>query len=43
MESTGIYWKSVYNNLEGYFTIVLAIAQRIKNVHERKTDVCYAE
>ena len=32
MESTGIYWKPVYNILEGYFDIALANAQRIKNV-----------
>jgi transposase len=43
MESTGVYWKPVYNILEGYFTIVLANAQRIKNVPGRKTDVCDAE
>lgn len=43
MESTGIYWKPVYNILEGYFTVVLANAQRIKNVPGRKTDVCDAE
>ncbi|MGG4392873.1 IS110 family transposase [Paenibacillus thiaminolyticus] len=43
MESTGVYWKPVYNILEGYFTVVLANAQRIKNVPGRKTDVCDAE
>ena len=43
MESTGIYWKPVYNILEGYFTIMVANAQRIKNVPGRKTDVCDAE
>ena len=43
MESTGVYWKPVYNILEGYFTIVLAHAQRIKNVPGRKTDVCDSE
>jgi transposase len=43
MESTGIYWKPVYNILEGYFTVVLANAQRIKNVPGRKTDVCDAQ
>lgn len=43
MESTGIYWKPVYNILEGYFEITLANAQRIKNVPGRKTDVCDAE
>lgn len=39
MESTGIYWKPVYNILEGFFDITLANAQRIKNVPGRKTDV----
>jgi transposase len=43
MESTGIYWKPVYNILEGYFEIILANAQRIKNVPGRKTDVSDAE
>lgn len=43
MESTGIYWKPVYNILEGYFTVLLANAQRIKNIPGRKTDVCDAE
>jgi transposase len=43
MESTGIYWKPVYNILEGYFTVFLANAYRIKNVPGRKTDVCDAE
>ena len=39
MESTGIYWRPVYNILEDYFDITLANAQRIKNVPGRKTDV----
>jgi transposase len=43
MESTGVYWKPVYNILEGYFDVTLANAQRIKNVPGRKTDVCDAE
>jgi transposase len=43
MESTGIYWRPVYNILEGYFDITLANAQRIKNVPGRKTDVSDAE
>lgn len=43
MESTGIYWKPVYNILEGYFHVTLANAQRIKNVPGRKTDVSDAE
>jgi transposase len=43
MESTGIYWRPVYNILEDYFDITLANAQRIKNVPGRKTDVSDAE
>ncbi len=43
MESTGIYWRPVYNILEGYFDITLANAYRIKNVPGRKTDVSDAE
>jgi hypothetical protein len=43
MESTGIYWRPIYNVLEGYFDITLANAQRIKNVPGRKTDVSDAE
>lgn len=43
MESTGIYWRPVYNILEGFFDITLANAQRIKNVPGRKTDVSDAE
>ena len=39
MESTGVYWKPVWNILEGHFTLILANAQRIKNVPGRKTDV----
>lgn len=43
MESTGIYWKPVFNVLEDYFEITLANAQRIKNVPGRKTDASDAE
>jgi len=43
MESTGVYWKPVYNILEDFFDITLANAQRIKNVPGRKTDVSDAE
>lgn len=43
MESTGVFWKPIYNILEGYFDITLANAQRIKNVPGRKTDVSDAE
>lgn len=43
MESTGIYWKPVYNIPEDFFDITLANAQHIKNVPCRKTDVSDAE
>jgi len=39
MESTGIYWKPVYNILEDSFHILLANARHIKNVPGRKTDI----
>jgi transposase len=39
MESTGVYWKPVFNLLEGRFTVILVNAQHIKNVPGRKTDV----
>ena len=38
MESTGVYWKPVWNILEGQFTLVLANAQHVKDVPGRKTD-----
>jgi Transposase len=43
MESTGVYWKPVYNVLEGSFTLLLVNAQHIKAVPGRKTDVKDAE
>jgi transposase len=38
MESTGEYWKPVYNLLEGNVTVVLVNAQHVKHVPGRKTD-----
>jgi len=38
MESTGEYWKPVYNLLEGTFTVFLVNATHVKNVPGRKTD-----
>src|SRR6266566_7944841 len=38
MESTGEYWKPVYNLLEGLLTIFLVNASHVKNVPGRKTD-----
>jgi transposase len=39
MESTGVYWKPVYAELEGHFEIIVGNAHHIKNVPGRKTDV----
>lgn len=38
MESTGVYWKPVWNILEANFTILLVNAQHVKAVPGRKTD-----
>jgi transposase len=38
MESTGVYWKPVWNVLEGQFHLLLVNAQHVKNVPGRKTD-----
>lgn len=43
MESTGVYWKPVWNILEDNFRLVLANAKHVKNVPGRKTDVKDAE
>jgi transposase len=44
MESTGVYWKPVYQILEGQFDELLLVnAQHIKRVPGRKTDVQDAE
>lgn len=44
MESTGVYWKPVYNILAGVCQEVLLVnAQHVKNVPGRKTDVKDAE
>src|SRR5207247_9556119 len=39
MESTGIYWRPVYNILEGSFELAVVNAQHVKMVPGRKTDV----
>lgn len=39
MESTGVYWKPIFNLLEGQFTVWVVNAQHIKQVPGRKTDV----
>jgi|WetSurMetagenome_2_1015567.scaffolds.fasta_scaffold185011_1 transposase len=43
MESTGEYWKPIFNILEHSFDILLVNAQHIKTVPGRKTDVKDAE
>src|SRR5262249_42328405 len=39
MESTGIFWKPIYNILEGRFTMLLVNARHLKQVPGRKSDV----
>jgi transposase len=43
MEATGVYWKPIYNLLEGLFELLVVNAQHIKAVPGRKTDVRDAE
>lgn len=43
MEATGVYWKPVYNLLEGSFELLVVNAQHIKAVPGRKTDTKDAE
>ena len=43
MESTGVYWRPIWNLLEGLFELLLVNAQHIKQVPGRKTDVKDAE
>jgi transposase len=39
VESTGIYWKPIFNIFEGDFDVCLVNAQHVKNVPGRKTDI----
>src|SRR5712692_316758 len=39
LESTGVYWRPVFNLLEGRFQVILVNAQHIKAVPGHKTDV----
>ena len=39
MESTGVFWKPIYNLLEDRFNLLLVNAQHVKRVPGRKTDV----
>jgi transposase len=43
MESTGVYWKPIYNILEGHLEVVVVNAQHLKGVPGRKTDVLDAD
>jgi len=43
MESSGVYWKPIWNLLEDRFTILLVNARHVKQVPGRKTDVSDAE
>jgi transposase len=43
MESTGVYWKPVWNILEGRVELVLVNARHVKTVPGRKTDVTDCE
>lgn len=43
MESTGVYWKPLWNLLEDQFSLLLVNAQHLKAVPGRKTDVKDAE
>ena len=39
MESTGVYWKPVFNILESEFAVMVVNAHHIKHVPGRKTDI----
>lgn len=39
LEATGVYWKPIWNLLEGRFHLVLCNAREVKQVPGRKTDV----
>jgi transposase len=43
MESTGVFWKPIYNVLEDHFTVLVVNAQHLKTVSGRKTDIKDAE
>jgi transposase len=43
MESTGVYWRPIYNLLEGLCELLVVNAQHIKAVPGRKTDIKDAE
>jgi len=43
LESTGVFWKPIYNLLEGSFELLLVNARHMKAVPGRKTNVKDAE
>jgi transposase len=43
LESTGVYWKPIFNLLESHVEVLLVNAQHIKAVPGRKTDIKDAE
>jgi transposase len=43
MESAGVYWKPVYNLLEGQLHLLLVNAEQVRQVEGRKTDVSDCE
>jgi len=43
MESTGVYWKPIFNILEADFSVILVNARHLKNVPIRKTDKADSE
>jgi transposase len=43
MESTGVYWRPIYQLLEGSFTLLVINAAHIKRMPGRKTDMTDAE
>jgi transposase len=42
MELTGVYWKAIYNLLEGTLSVLVVNAQHLKQVPGRKTDIADA-
>lgn len=43
MESTGVYWKPVYNLLDGRFEVLVVNPEHVKALSGRKTDAADAE
>src|SRR6202022_373919 len=43
MESTGVFWRPIFNMLEGHMEVMVVNAQHIKAVPGRKTDIKDAE